>query len=64
MSKPTPCHCEAYPFPHRVHGGECKHHVPAYPGEDRMHALVRHQAQAMLIVVCQMRREAEKMEAV
>jgi hypothetical protein len=62
MNKPTPCHCEAYPFPHRTHGGKCRHHVPAYPGEDRMHALMRHQGKEALALACQMR-EAKRMEA-
>lgn len=26
--KPEPCHCDAYPFPHRTHGGKCREWYP------------------------------------
>lgn len=25
MSRPQPCRCAAYPFPHRKDGGQCQH---------------------------------------
>lgn len=24
LKKESPCHCDAYPFPHRVNGGACR----------------------------------------
>lgn len=39
-NKPQPCHCNAYPFPHRVGGGNCegetlcKHGYPGYNDYD------------------------------
>jgi hypothetical protein len=32
--KKPPCHCEAYPFPHRKNGGECEGKTEPSPWDD------------------------------
>jgi hypothetical protein len=44
-SKESPCHCGAYPFPHRPYGGKCEGPEP----EDENESLTAYQLERQLL---------------